>query len=62
VELALESLGGKWKTVLLADFKEGPLRYSELRERAPRRSTRRGRGDKFSDTEVLRESPLFKTP
>ena len=35
VELALEVLGGKWKTVLLAHLKSGPLRYGELRERTP---------------------------
>ncbi|MBS0658985.1 MAG: helix-turn-helix transcriptional regulator [Verrucomicrobia bacterium] len=35
VELALDVLGGKWKTVLLAHLKERPLRFSELRARAP---------------------------
>ncbi|HVI01817.1 MAG TPA: helix-turn-helix domain-containing protein [Enhygromyxa sp.] len=35
VELALDVLGGKWKTVLLAHLKQGPLRYGELRRRVP---------------------------
>lgn len=35
VELALEILGGKWKTVLLAHLKAGPLRYGELRQLTP---------------------------
>lgn len=35
VELSLEVLGGKWKTVLLAHLKQGPLRYGELRARVP---------------------------
>ncbi len=38
VELALEVLAGKWKSVLLAHLKEGPLRYGELRARIPRLS------------------------
>lgn len=29
-ELALELLSGKWKTVILARLKDGPLRYGEL--------------------------------
>lgn len=33
VELALDLLGGKWKPVILAHLKEGPLRYGELRAR-----------------------------
>ena len=35
VELALEVLGGKWKSVILAHLKEQPLRYGELRARIP---------------------------
>jgi DNA-binding HxlR family transcriptional regulator len=35
VEFALERLGGKWKTIILARIKEGPLRYSELRRMIP---------------------------
>jgi len=35
VELALEFVGGKWKTVILAWLKESPHRYSELRSRMP---------------------------
>lgn len=35
VELALQVLGGKWKTVLLAHLKSGPLRYAQLRARVP---------------------------
>src|SRR5262245_16216452 len=31
VELALEVLSGKWKTVILAHLKERSLRYAELR-------------------------------
>ncbi|MFP2925796.1 winged helix-turn-helix transcriptional regulator [Pyxidicoccus sp. 3LG] len=38
VELALEVLGGKWKVVMLARLKEGPLRYAELRRLTPRMS------------------------
>ena len=37
-ELALEILGGKWKTVILACLKDGPLRYGELRRLIPRLS------------------------
>ena len=35
VELSLEFVGGKWKTVILAWLKEGPHRYCELRARIP---------------------------
>jgi DNA-binding HxlR family transcriptional regulator len=35
VELALEILGGKWKTVILAHLKERSLRYAELRALIP---------------------------
>ncbi|MFV8749545.1 winged helix-turn-helix transcriptional regulator [Nannocystaceae bacterium ST9] len=35
VELALDVLGGKWTTVLLAWLKQGPLRYGELRRLVP---------------------------
>ncbi|MER8808338.1 winged helix-turn-helix transcriptional regulator [Mesorhizobium australicum] len=35
VEFALDALGGKWKTVILARIKQGPLRYSELRRSIP---------------------------
>ncbi|AKF07909.1 winged helix-turn-helix transcriptional regulator [Sandaracinus amylolyticus] len=35
VELSMEVLGGKWKTVLLARLKDGPLRYAELRALVP---------------------------
>jgi DNA-binding HxlR family transcriptional regulator len=35
VELALTVLGGKWKLVLLAALKGGPLRYAELRAATP---------------------------
>jgi len=37
-ELALELLGGKWKMVILARLKDGPLRYGELRRLIPRLS------------------------
>lgn len=33
VEFALDCLGGKWKTVILAHLKGGPLRYADLRAR-----------------------------
>jgi DNA-binding HxlR family transcriptional regulator len=35
VEFALDTLGGKWKTVILARIKEQPMRYSELRRMIP---------------------------
>lgn len=35
VELALNVLGGKWKTVLLARLKQGSARYRELRAGLP---------------------------
>ena len=35
VELALDLLGGKWKTVILARLKHSPLRYGELRSAVP---------------------------
>jgi DNA-binding HxlR family transcriptional regulator len=35
VELALEVVGGKWKTVVLARLKERPHHYGELRELIP---------------------------
>lgn len=35
VELALEVLGGKWKTVILAHLKERSMRYTELRAVVP---------------------------
>ena len=38
VELALEVLGGKWRVVILAQVKQGPLRYAELRRLIPRMS------------------------
>src|ERR1700761_7921610 len=35
VEFSLDVLGGKWKTVILARLKQGPLRYGELRRAIP---------------------------
>lgn len=35
VELALEVIGGKWKTVILARLKEHPYHYGELRKLIP---------------------------
>ena len=35
VELALSLIGGKWKTILIARLKQGPLRYGELRRMVP---------------------------
>jgi DNA-binding HxlR family transcriptional regulator len=35
VELSLELLGGKWKSVILARLKQRPLRYGELRRDIP---------------------------
>lgn len=35
VEFALDMLGGKWKTIILARIKERPMRYSELRRVIP---------------------------
>jgi DNA-binding HxlR family transcriptional regulator len=38
VELTLEILHGKWKPVILAHLKEGPMRYAQLRAAIPRLS------------------------
>lgn len=35
VELALDVLDGKWKTVILARIKQGPMRYRDLRKAMP---------------------------
>lgn len=35
VELALDVIGGKWATVVLAHLKQGVHRYGELRRRIP---------------------------
>ncbi len=35
VEFALDALGGKWKTVILAWLKHRPMRYSDLRRAIP---------------------------
>lgn len=35
VELSLDFIGGKWRTVILARLKEAPQRYGELRKRMP---------------------------
>ena len=35
VELALDLIGGKWKTIILARLKQGPMRYGELRRMVP---------------------------
>lgn len=35
VELTLEFVGRKWRTVILAWLKEAPHRYGELRQRVP---------------------------
>ena len=38
VEVSLDVLGGKWKTVILAQLKQGPMRYADLRRALPRLS------------------------
>jgi DNA-binding HxlR family transcriptional regulator len=48
VELALDVLGGKWRTVILARLKQGPQRYADLRRLTP------GMSDKML-TQRLRE-------
>ena len=35
VEFALALLGGKWKSVILARLKDGPLGYGEIRQLVP---------------------------
>lgn len=35
VELTLDLIGGKWKTVILARLKQAPMRYGELRRAVP---------------------------
>ena len=35
VELALDMIGGKWKTVIVARLKQGPMRSGELRRAIP---------------------------
>ena len=37
-EFAMELLGGKWATVILARLKDGPLRYRDLRRLLPKLS------------------------
>ncbi len=38
VELALDVLGGKWRVVILAQVKEQPCRYADLRRLVPQMS------------------------
>jgi DNA-binding HxlR family transcriptional regulator len=38
VEVALAIVGGKWKPVILAHLKQGPMRYGDLRRAIPRLS------------------------
>ena len=35
IELAVDVLGGKWRTVILAHLKEGTHRFGELRRKMP---------------------------
>jgi DNA-binding HxlR family transcriptional regulator len=35
VELAMDTIGGKWAVVILAHLKQGSLRYGELRRLMP---------------------------
>lgn len=53
VELALEFVGRKWQTVILAHLKESPLRYSELRQRLPDISDKM-LSERLRDLETLR--------
>jgi len=52
VELALEFVGGKWKTVILAWLKEAPHRYRELRARMPNVSDK-VLTERLKDLEIL---------
>ena len=52
VEVALAIVGGKWKPVILAHLKQGPMRYGDLRRRIP------GLSDKML-TQRLRELESF---
>jgi DNA-binding HxlR family transcriptional regulator len=52
VELALDTLGGKWKSVLLAHLKQGALRYSELRRRVPPRLSDKMLTERLRDLEA----------
>jgi DNA-binding HxlR family transcriptional regulator len=52
VELSLEFVGGKWRTVILSWLKEAPHRYGELRRRIP------GLSDKVL-TQRLKELQAF---
>ena len=56
VELSLELLGGKWKAVILARLKDGPLRYGELRRLIPQ-LTDKVLTERLAD---LRESGLIE--
>jgi DNA-binding HxlR family transcriptional regulator len=52
VELSLELLGGKWKPVILARLKDGPLRYGELRRLIPSLSDKM-LSERLTDLQVL---------
>ena len=59
VEFSLDVLGGKWKTVILARLKQGPLRYSELRKAIPSLSDKMltGRLHEMCDVGLIEVAP-----
>jgi DNA-binding HxlR family transcriptional regulator len=60
VELAIELIGGKWTTVLLAHLKESPRRYAELRRLVPRISDKMltQRLQELMDKDLVQRSPV----
>jgi DNA-binding HxlR family transcriptional regulator len=64
VELSLDLLGGKWKSVILARLKDRPLSYGELRRLIPDLSDKilTERLATLSEQNLIKRSPGAGTP